>query len=1351
VTSYAQYSISTTATTLSGPLGVAVDAANNIYISDTGNNRILKVNPANTVATLLGNYVWASGTQIIDLPKTITACTTPPCSIAYDPTTTTPPPQYAFSKPQGLAVDTNGNVYVADTGNQVVVEIPSNPVLGGAFPLLQNTGTSTTIVNPVAVAVDQRGNVYVADTGNVKGNIVLIPAGGGDLVGGDFAGNVFNQINTLQGKYITNGSTVQAVAIGGTGIGSPNGVAVDAAGDVYISDSSDGAVWVAPSSGGFGATPYILNTATVSSVTGTVTGLNTPAGLAVDQSGNVYIADSGLGQVVYLNRSAPTASFGIVPQDLAGPSGVAGVTWTNNAITPACPVLGASAPCTGALTVTNIGNAPTLPATSPFPITLTGSSAFAINTSASVSTCLGTTVLAPGASCTIVPTFQPASDGSQSATLTIAGIPISLVGTTQGTGEQPLVNIVLTPSAPTPAAGSSEVITATVTQPHKPVSVAVPTGWIPTGTVNFTWTITSSSRATFTGDTTLGSNVVDHVSSTTTSGLAVGVPIVGAGIPIGATVTAINNSNLSITLSAPATASNNGVSLAPSICGTGGGTGTAPTGPTSGSSGPITLNASGIATFTLPGATGTALAPGLRYVINATYTPAGTDIYDSYTQAPAPLTVNVGPATAEAAYAPSSTFAYGAAPPTLGGTGYSVTPALATGNSVSWATTNSAGVATPLTQCGSSPSPAGTYNIVPIFTGPNACSYGIQTAYNSNSTTQATVIETPIPLTSAFVPPAESAFYGAPPINFNPFLQYFGTACGDGTSKLSASFSLTSPPTGVANSTTLSVIPPVPPSTTYGTYTVYPTVIGKPITAGDYSIGSNALGTLALTILPAATQTLISATKTSSVLAGSLSTASYSINASTAVPGGIGTPTGTVLVTDTFAPIINATPGTSPTIPACSVYFAGNISAPFTGSTTQGSTTITQVSTTNGLAYGMTLVGAGIPAGATIAGINAITSTITLSSAATATATAVSISSPTVSSVASSFGLAAPYQLTPSTTYETVTGSGIPSNTTLAAVGNGNVTLSNSATLTLTGVVLVATIPNASPGTLSPTGTLIPAGANCIQATSQALLSGSATYAPTNATHGTHYYGFYYSGDSNFSPSVAPAATGAAATLAIGGTCFAAACLTIDNADFVLSTTTTTVTVVPGTTPSGNGLPTAVGQNAAAPGSALITIAPLLSETGVINLTCATQNPNYEFCSMTPAYVTLGTSNSACPSASGSCYSVLSVWTPATLPLGFNFNTSNVRTSASRTVWAFLPFGVLALCIRRRRKLSKALWMLAAITAVSVGMSGCGGNQVNLYTPVPTGLQTVTITATGTGITDQSALTRTYSVGILIQ
>jgi hypothetical protein len=108
---------------------------------------------------------------------------------------------------------------------------------------------------------------------------------------------------------------------------------------------------------------------------------------------------------------------------------------------------------------------------------------------------------------------------------------------------------------------------------------------------------------------------------------------------------------------------------------------------------------------------------------------------------------------------------------------------------------------------------------------------------------------------------------------------------------------------------------------------------------------------------------------------------------------------------------------------------------------------------------------------------------------------------------------------------------------------------------------------------------------------------------------------------------------------------------------------------------------------------------------------------------------------------------VLAVSTPVQLPLGFN--TSEVRTSATKTVLAFLPFGVLAFCVRRRRMLSKALWVLIAIAAVSVGASGCGGNSVALYTPVPPGVQNVVVNVSSSAA-GSNGVTRSYTIPINI-
>ncbi len=462
---------------LSNPQGVALDAAGNVYISDTGNKRVLEYNPITATATVLGNYVWVPGaacdggttSPAINVNCVFTAYTSNTLgsaqkqSIVNEPgaavTPTVAPPQYVWGKPLGLTVDAWGNVYVADAGNAsaspaippAIVMIPANIDLGGATPLFQYAG-GPTFTNPVAVAVDSKGFIYVADTSNIAGEVTRIPPGGGDLqpAGTSFPGSALNVVTTLP-------------LFGGQGISNPNGVAVDAAGDVFVSDSSGNAVWEAPAVVNQNYPPFALS----------FSGLSSPAGLALDANGNLYVADSGNKQILVMNRQNPTVPFGTVPQSLGTASGVAG--------TPSgCPASGSSVACTGVLTVTNSG---TVPATlsSPFLGAITPS-----NTQFSVSSNC-TSPLPAGTTCTITPLFTPASAAAASASVS--------VNTTQSisltaNGALPEVKIVLTPSngtgtSPnyTVAAPGAETITATVSQTH------VVGATTPTGTVTFNWTI----------------------------------------------------------------------------------------------------------------------------------------------------------------------------------------------------------------------------------------------------------------------------------------------------------------------------------------------------------------------------------------------------------------------------------------------------------------------------------------------------------------------------------------------------------------------------------------------------------------------------------------------------------------------------------------------------------------------------------------------------------------------------------------------------------------------------------------------------------------------------------------------
>jgi sugar lactone lactonase YvrE len=1148
-----------TPATLSGPKGVAVDAAGNVYISDTGNNRILKVNPITSAVQQLGNYVWVPGaicdggiTPVApDCPSVVqtavsstltesVAAALPQDYIAGATSPTIPPPQYTFNAPQGLAVDQWNNVYVADTGNAAVVEIPSNFFLGGATPLLQYPGAPT-FVTPVAVAVGpfignpassstfvspansnvQNGYIFVADQGNPYQQIIRIPPGGGDLQSQSAQGIVGKDLNTF--VQITGGPDFGE--FGGQHISEPNGVAVDSAGNVYVSDATANAIWEAPA------------VSTNQPFTLSFSGLSNPAGLAIDPSGNLYVADSGNKRILEMARANPTVPFGSVAEDLSTASGVAG--------TPVgCPVTGGTVPCTGVLTVTNIGNLPAV-LTAPF-LGAASNPEFA-----ATSTCTAGSTLPVGGTCTISPTFLPTSGGSATSTVTVNGSQsIALTAN----GGNPEVSLVLTTPTLTPAAGSAPVITATATQPHI-------TNTTPAGTVVFTYSI----------------NVGQYNSTACgAGGTSAAIPLVAGG------------SNTST------------------------------------------------ATFTLP-----ALAAGEWYTVSAQYTP--TDAVDGITNA-TPITLKVPASTVVTATDASVTYTYGTALPSVAAGTTSGLPTGVTATFKAGAYPNYA----------SSCSPAGNYPITVEFSpAASSCALGYPTVSNSGSGGgSATVTENQATLAVSFSSPATTV-YGAADYNFNNLLQYVGasTVCND-INRLSATFSTTNvlvPPATTFPPVQTSVLDVVPASPAVNPFPIYATVVGNPITANDYKVtttpGSD-------TITPAPTGISVTAANTSvaNTTAG-LATATYAITVNTLVTVGKGTPSGTVSVTDNFVPITSTT--FTPTPNAGWPVVLGVIQFP---STVQTIPPCSASITTN---------------------CNPV---VTLGS-----------------------GTAAP--------------------------GTATFTVPNI--LTVTG----------ADGTNGTTNTLpwCAVGATCPEP-------------------GTHYLSFAYSGDpgpavpvgtagtdgkSDFACSVLgmPATTTGTVTCPTGGTVPNA--LIVDYPDYNLAPTSTTgvLTVIPGDSPSGNGLPALPDPNSSQSG--VITITSVLKFASTVNLSCATQNPTWVFCSMTPPI-------QAVPSnAQVAC--VLGVYTPANLPLGFNFGTAELRTSATRTVLAFLPFGVLAFCVRRRRRLSKALWVLIAVAAITVGVSGCGGNTVAFYTPIPAGAQTVTVTASFIGNSATPVESRSYVVPINIE
>jgi sugar lactone lactonase YvrE len=231
-----------TAASFAYPNGVAVDSKGNIYVSDTGNNLIRMINGGSTVTTFAGG-----GT-----------------GLATNGTGTAA----SFSSPVGLTVDASGNIYVADANNNLIREITPLGVVttlagSGKAAYADGTGTAASFNFPNGVAVDANGNVYVADL-----------------------------INRVIRKITQAGVVTTFAGAGAVNFKAPAGVAVDAIGNVYVADQGTNLISKITPAGvittlaGSGA-PGFTN------ALGTAASFNFPTAVAVDPSGNVFVADRG--------------------------------------------------------------------------------------------------------------------------------------------------------------------------------------------------------------------------------------------------------------------------------------------------------------------------------------------------------------------------------------------------------------------------------------------------------------------------------------------------------------------------------------------------------------------------------------------------------------------------------------------------------------------------------------------------------------------------------------------------------------------------------------------------------------------------------------------------------------------------------------------------------------------------------------------------------------------------------------------------------------------------------------------------------------------------------------------------
>lgn len=258
------------------PQGVGVDGSGNIYIADTGNNRVRKVDATTNIISTVAGSGEGDGSLATNAQ---------------------------FSAPHGIDVDGSGNLFVVDSGNNRVRKIDGT---SGIITAFAGTGVTTPIGdggpatdaalnNPQDVAVSAGGDVFIADTFNgrvrrVDGSTGVIETVAGGGVGGDGLPAVDAQLN------------------------SPFAIALDADGNLYIADFGNRRVRKVTADGDGevnGSAGDIITTVAGTGVSGfagdegqaTDALLSSPRSLAVDAAGNLYILDSGNGRVRKVDQS----------------------------------------------------------------------------------------------------------------------------------------------------------------------------------------------------------------------------------------------------------------------------------------------------------------------------------------------------------------------------------------------------------------------------------------------------------------------------------------------------------------------------------------------------------------------------------------------------------------------------------------------------------------------------------------------------------------------------------------------------------------------------------------------------------------------------------------------------------------------------------------------------------------------------------------------------------------------------------------------------------------------------------------------------------------------------------------
>jgi sugar lactone lactonase YvrE len=442
--------INTGSLATSNPYEIALDGTGNIYVGDYSGSNVTKIAAGGGSAAVV-----ALGSPGSTSVKNIT----------------------------GVALDGSGNLFIGDHQNhRILVDTP-----GGVVSVLNIAGLSPALGFPTALAFDAGGNLYIADftvgriievsslilTGSTSTGIGTVVNTGsfsfaGSTITGmtvDLQGNIYIAARTQNNSKIikvTPTGVASALVLSGLpqndpGINNPQGVAVDAMGNIYIVDTANNRIVEINSAG----TASILR----------ISGLSNPStlgaflfGVTLDPTGNLYISDWTNNRIVFVNVSGAALTFASTKQ---------GLTSTDSPKTA---------------TVTNLGNQPLIFSADP-----TYTASFA-NNSADSNPCTSSTSLSSGMVCDVSLNFIPQSVGNLSASIAVTNNTLNVASSTQqvsvsGIGTNPGdTTVVVVTSSPAPGAvGQPLTITTTVSD-----TTTGHTSTVPTGPVTFTDTVGST-------------------------------------------------------------------------------------------------------------------------------------------------------------------------------------------------------------------------------------------------------------------------------------------------------------------------------------------------------------------------------------------------------------------------------------------------------------------------------------------------------------------------------------------------------------------------------------------------------------------------------------------------------------------------------------------------------------------------------------------------------------------------------------------------------------------------------------------------------------------------------------------